>query len=95
MHLTWEKVFTMTNNIPVQPPKSFRVIITLDWGADRLDGVLLDALKKQTESTKYQNISRSALKTLFTDGKITIKGQRAKPSSSLAKGVTYIDILES
>jgi hypothetical protein len=85
----------MTNNIPAQPANSFRITITLDWGADRLDGVLLDALKKQTESEKYKNVSRSALKTLFSDGKVTIKGQRAKPSSSLAKGVTYIDILES
>ena len=85
----------MTNNIPVQPANSFRVTISLDWGANRLDGVLLDALKKQTESAKYQAISRTALKNLFNDGKITIKGQRAKPSSSLAKGVTYIDILEA
>ena len=85
----------MTNNIPVQPANSFRVTITLDYGADRLDGVLLDALKRQTESEKYKNISRSALKTLFIDGKVTIKGQRAKPSSSLAKGVTYIDILDA
>lgn len=85
----------MTNNIPVQPANSFRVTITLDYGADRLDGILLDALKRQTESEKYKNISRSALKTLFIDGKVTIKGQRAKPSSSLAKGVTYIDILDA
>ncbi len=83
----------MTNNIPTQPENSFRVTITLDYGAGRLDGVLLDALKKQTENAKYAAISRTALKNLFIEGKVTIKGQRAKPSSSLAKGVTYIDIL--
>jgi hypothetical protein len=83
------------NNIPVQPANSFRVTITLDYGADRLDSILLNELKRQTDSGKYKTISRSALKTLFSEGKITIKGQRAKPSSSLAKGVTYIDILEA
>lgn len=88
------KDLIMTNNIPVQPANSFRITITLDYGADRLDGVLLDALKRQNESEKYKATSRSALKNLFNSGKITIKGQRAKPSSSLAKGVTYIDILE-
>jgi hypothetical protein len=85
----------MTNNIPVQPANSFRVTITLDYGADRMDSILLNELKRQNDNAKYKTISRSALKTMFLDGKITIKGQRAKPSSSLAKGVTYIDILES
>ena len=84
----------MTNNIPVQPPHSFRVTISLDYGADRMDSILLNALKEQNESEKFKNISRSALKELFINGKITIKGQRAKPSSSLAKGITYVDILE-
>jgi hypothetical protein len=85
----------MTNNIPVQPPHSFRVTITLDYGADRMDSILLNELKRQNDNQKYKTISRSALKTLFLDGKVTIKGQRAKPSSALAKGVTYVDILEA
>lgn len=85
----------MTNNIPVQPANSFRVTITLDYGADRMDSILLNELKRQNDNAKYKTISRAALKNMFIAGKITIKGQRAKPSSALAKGVTYVDILEA
>jgi hypothetical protein len=58
-----------------------------------MDNVLLAALRAQNENTKLKEISRSALKELFNQKKILIKGQRAKSSSALAKGVTYVDIL--
>jgi hypothetical protein len=40
-----------------------------------------------------REISRTKMKELFTTGRILIKGQRATPSSALAKGITYVDIL--
>jgi hypothetical protein len=55
--------------------------------------VLLAALKKQNENLNLREISRTKFKELFTTGKILIKGQRATPTSALAKGTTYIDIL--
>jgi len=58
-----------------------------------MDNKLLMVLKEQTENPKLQAISRNALKQLFLDGRIQIKGQRAKPSSAIAKGITYVDIL--
>jgi hypothetical protein len=58
-----------------------------------MDNVLLQALRDQDENPTLKVISRGALKELFTEKKILIKGQRAKSNSSLAKGVTYVDIL--
>ncbi len=84
----------MTDNIPAQPSNSFRIIIELNTRASRMDTKLLEALKNQNDDINFKNISRSALKELFTTGKIQIKGQRAKPSSALAKGITYVDILK-
>jgi hypothetical protein len=84
----------MNEMIPVKPDNSFRVTISLDWGAARLDGILLNELKRQNENTKLKNISRAALKTMFSEKKISIKGQNARPASSLAKGITYVDILD-
>lgn len=55
--------------------------------------MLLAALKVQTEQPALREISRAKFKELFSNGKILIKGQRAKPTSSLAKGTTYVDIL--
>lgn len=83
----------MENFIPSQPAKSFRVILELDKPEKRLDSVLLVALKAQTERPALQNISRAKFKELFSAGKILIKGQRTKPTSSLARGITYVDIL--
>jgi hypothetical protein len=74
-------------------PKSFRITLDLDKAAKRLDTILLAALKEQTESIDLKNISRSKFKALFADGKIMIKGQRATPTSAMAKGITYVDIL--
>lgn len=78
---------------PIQPKNSFRVILDLNTSGQRLDAVLLKALRDQKENLNLKNISRSVYKELFSSGKILIKGQRAKPSSTLAKGETFVDIL--
>ena len=83
----------MDNNIPGRPANSFRVTIHLDYPESRMDNVLLNALREQNENLTLKHISRGALKELFNDKKIFIKGQRAKSNSSLAKGTTYVDIL--
>jgi hypothetical protein len=53
----------------------------------------LTAIKQQNENLNLREISRVQFKTLFKTGKIQIKGQAAHPSSSVAKGMTYVDIL--
>lgn len=83
----------MSATIPPKPPNSFRITITLQKSAKRLDGVLLKAMRDQTENKKLSEISRVDFKKLFNDGKISIKGQRARPSSALNGGVTFVDIL--
>ncbi len=80
-------------NVPEQPANSFRISLTLEHPEERMDNVLLNALREQDENEKLKNISRGALKDLFNNKKIFIKGQRAKSNSSLAKGTTYVDIL--
>lgn len=79
--------------IPPQPKNSFRITLDLNRSEKRLDVVLLQAIKQQNENLTLREISRTAFKDLFNSGKIQIKGQNAKPSSSLAKGITYVDIL--
>lgn len=79
--------------IPPKPPNSFRVTIELNRHESRMDNVLLTALRSQKENLNLFNLSRSKLKELFSEGKIQIKGQAARPSSALAKGTTYVDIL--
>ncbi len=81
------------DNIPEKPANSFRVVLTLEYPESRMDNVLLNALREQNENQSLKNISRGALKELFNQKKIMIKGQRAKSNSSLAKGITYVDIL--
>ncbi len=83
----------MTEHIPPKPPKSFRVTLELNYAEPRLDNVLLHALRNQDENPTLKIISRAALKTLFNKKKILIKGQMAKSSSALSKGITYVDIL--
>jgi hypothetical protein len=95
---TTETTITEVNSqtdlyVPPRPAKSFRIILNLNYRADRMDNVLMEALKAQTENASLKIISRGALKELFTNGKIEIKGQRAKSNSAIAKGVTYVDIL--
>lgn len=82
----------MTNE-PPKPANSFRVTLNLPLAVPRLDQVLLEELRKQTENLTLKNISRSEFKELFKSGKIQIKGQRAHPASSLAQGTTTVDIL--
>lgn len=81
------------DHTPVQPKNSFRVILDLNTSGQRLDAILLKSLRDQKENLNLKNISRSVYKELFSSGKILIKGQRAKPSSTLAKGETFVDIL--
>jgi hypothetical protein len=78
---------------PIRPAKSFRVVLNLNYRESRMDNVLLAALREQDENASLKIISRGALKDLFTNSKIEIKGQRAKSSSAIAKGITYVDIL--
>lgn len=81
------------NTIPEQPAGSFRITLNLDKSEDRMDNVLLNALRDQDENERLKAMSRSGLKDLFNQKKIFIKGQRAKSNSSLAQGITYVDIL--
>lgn len=83
----------MTDHTPVKPANSARIILTLNYPESRMDNILLKACKEQDEYANLKIISRGALKALFTAGKVMIKGQRAKSSSSLASGVTYVDII--
>lgn len=83
----------MTAKEPEKPENSFRIALNLDYPEDRMDNALLKALREQDENEKLKDISRGALKELFNQKKIMIKGQRAKSNSSLAKGITYVDIL--
>lgn len=83
----------MENNIPPKMSNAFRIAISSDMGEPRLDNVLLNALRDQSENPTLKVISRGLLKTLFAEKKIFIKGQNAKPSSSIARGTTYIDIV--
>ncbi len=82
-----------TPHIPARPAKSARIILNLNYAESRMDNTLLKACREQEENANLKIISRGALKVLFNDGKILIKGQRAKCSSALAKGLTYVDIL--
>lgn len=83
----------MSDNIPARPPKSYRIILDLHRSEKRMDNVLLKVMREQNDNPKLKEISRAEFKELFTSGKILIKGQRAKPSSALAAGTTYVDIL--
>ncbi len=83
----------MIDRVPEQPPKSFRIVLELNTRVSRMDNTLLTALKSQNDNLDLRNISRQGLKSLFTEGRVQIKGQRARPSSALAKGLTYVDIL--
>jgi hypothetical protein len=83
----------MTNTVPPLMKNAYRITLNLIQAEARMDNVLLNALREQTENETLKHISRGALKTLFNESKIFIKGQRAKSSSALAKGITYVDII--
>lgn len=73
--------------------KTFRVTLNLNHRQPRLDTILLAELRAQDTNLELKAISRTAYKDLFYNKRIRIKGQNAKPSSSLAAGTTEIDIL--
>ncbi len=81
------------SNIPVQPANSYRLTLTLTTGVSRLDSTLMKALRDQDDHLSLKNITRDQFKKLFKDKRVLIKNQSARPSSALAKGTTYIDIL--
>lgn len=81
------------NNVPALKPGAFRVTLTLANACPRLDQVLLGELRKQNSNMELKNISRTAFKDLFKKRRVSIKGQFAVPSSPLAAGTTYVDIL--
>jgi hypothetical protein len=83
----------MKDFIPAQPANSFRIILELHVRENRLDNILLNAIKQQDRNIKLKEISRVKYKELFKTGKIFIKGQKANPASAVAAGTTYIDIL--
>lgn len=77
---------------PPQPANSFRIELVLTF-RQRIDTKLLHELRNQTRNSALRAISRSALKELFKKKKIQLKGQAAVPSSLLAEGTSYVDIL--
>ncbi len=84
----------MEQIIPPAPKKnSFRLTLNLPYSEPRLDNILLSHMREQDENLKVKLMSRSQLKTLFNKKRILIKGQNAKPSSKIEKGITYVDIL--
>jgi hypothetical protein len=72
---------------------SFRVTLVLTRRHPRLDQVLMEELRKQSRNLALKTISRSTFKALFKKKHIRIKGQPATPSSALAPGTTYVDII--
>lgn len=80
--------------VPQEIPKnSFRVVLELSTPRKRLDQVLLEALRGQKENLALSIITRTEFKELFKKKKIRIKGQPALPSSALAAGTTWVDVL--
>ena len=83
----------MSDAPPPKPDNSFRVKIELAFKEPRLDSVLMVKLREQKENLDLRNITRGQFKKLFDEKRIRIKGQAARPSSSLAAGITYVDVL--
>lgn len=80
-------------NPPEKPLGSHRITLNLTSSKPRIDQVLMEELRQQNENLLLKNISRTEFKELFKKKRIRIKGQSTVPSSSLAKGTTFIDIL--
>jgi len=85
--------FARMENVPPVPANSFRVTLNQSFKGGRLDSALMEVLRNQKEHLTLKNITRSQFKALFDEKRIQIKGQPAKPSSTLAAGVTYVDLL--
>jgi len=79
--------------VPPRPRNSFRIELVLKYPERRLDNVLLAAMRAQTRSLEIKTLSRAKLKLLFDAKRVRIKGQAATPSSSLAVGTTYVDLI--
>ena len=79
--------------VPPRPRGSIRIVLNLSSPVPRLDAVLIEALRNQDRNLDLRNLSRAKLKELFSKKKVRIKGQAATPSSAVARGVTYVDIL--
>jgi hypothetical protein len=86
---------TEEQNVPPSVPGAFRVKLVMNSRQPRLDVHLLEALRGQEENPELKRISRTQFKRLFDEKKILIKGQPAKPSSSLNTGTTYVDVVFS
>ncbi len=78
---------------PPKPPNSFRITLVLNEPRHRIDQILMEEIRKQERNLDLKNISRTNFKDLFKDKKIRIKGQPAKPSSSVTRGITHVDIM--
>jgi hypothetical protein len=78
---------------PPAPEGAVRVTLKLSSGGHRIDAILLEELRLRSENATLRNISRAGLKRLFKERRIVIKGQSAVPSSTLAAGTTFVDIL--
>lgn len=76
-----------------KPANSYRITLTLTSSKPRIDQVLMEELRRQSGNMKLKTISRTAFKELFKKKWIRIKGQPATPSSSLAQGTTFVDII--
>jgi hypothetical protein len=83
----------MTDHVPPQPENSYRIILKVNNRQPRLDALLIEAIRGQDENPELKRISRTTFKALFNEKKIQIKGQAAKPSSSVNAGITYVDII--
>lgn len=83
----------MQDHVPPLLKNAFRIVLTAVRAEKRLDNILLLALREQNDDINLKNISRAQFKELFKAKKILIKGQSANPSSAVAKGETYVDIL--
>ena len=76
-----------------KPANCFRVTLELTSPKPRLDTVLIEELRKQKLHLALRNLSRTSLKELFKKKRIRIKGKPAVPSSSLAQGTTFVDLM--
>ena len=81
------------NHIPPAPENSYRITLEITSRAPRMDSVLIQALRNQNDIPELKTLSREQFKKLFKEKRVLIKDQIAHPSSGLAKGITYVDIL--
>jgi 23S rRNA-/tRNA-specific pseudouridylate synthase len=80
-------------NLPPPVAGAIRLKLVMNSRQPRLDAHLLEAMRLQEQDDALKRISRTQFKKLFDEKKILIKGQPAKPSSSLNAGTTWVDVL--